>query len=169
MLNCHLECHLLSLGHAVEALSPSLHFFLGVSNLSSLKAGRPEAFANGTIKRKAVGQVFSRPRWSRCPLIREWSKDTPTLAGSTTGMQSPEAIAEEAPEAAVIAEALPIYMRFLFVHSPVCLCFFFTKEGAERGLFQALLKKKKLGLWWDREKSGDNGVVWGRQNTSKRL
>lgn len=89
---------MLSLGHAVEALTPSLHFFLGVSTLSSLKAGGPEAFADGTIKRKGVGQVFSRPRWSRCPLIREWSKETPALAGPTTGMQSPEAIAEEAPQ-----------------------------------------------------------------------
>lgn len=51
MLNCHLECHLLSRGHAVEALTRSLHFFPGVSNLSSLKAGRPEAFANGTMKK----------------------------------------------------------------------------------------------------------------------
>lgn len=86
---------MLSLGHAVEALTPSLHFFLGVSNLSSLKAGGPEAFADGTIKRKAVGQVFSRPRWSRCPLIREWSKDTPTLAGSNWDVLT-GGIAEEA-------------------------------------------------------------------------
>lgn len=63
------------------------------------------------------------------------------------------------PEAAIIAEALTICMHFLLVHSVICLCVSFTKEGAERGLFQALFFKKLAFGGTERNLGGNGGGV----------